>query len=188
MLAWIDLETTGLNPARDVVLEVACIVTDDQLNEVARFQRVLWTPLEYQHLTPFIQEMHTANGLWAEVKGPESHERWAVENELVTFLEHFAQGAQLAGSTISFDREFLRHHFPRVLDVLHYRNLDVSTLNEVARRFWPELHGSRPNNPVKAHRAMDDLEESIRVARHYIDRLAYVVEEGPASPAGEPIA
>jgi oligoribonuclease len=187
MLLWLDLETTGLDPERDVVLEVGAILTDDELNEVARFHEVLYTPLELQHLDPYIQEMHTKNGLWYEVKGEAAEERWYVEHLLEEWLRtHSGVGAQLAGSSIHFDREFLRHSFPRVLKLLHHRQVDVSTLNEMARRVWPELYATRPPK-AEAHRVMADIDESMRVYRHYQASLAPIVAKEPETRAPGPM-
>lgn len=145
-LAWIDLETTGLDPDADWVLEVACIITDDQFNELARFHRVLYhDPACIDSCDPSVVE------------------------ELAEFLTPY-KGAQLAGSTISFDRSFLAEHFPLTHAKLHYRNVDVTALNELARRVWPELYEARPERK-EAHRAMSDIEESIAVAKYYIEHL-----------------
>lgn len=171
MLAWIDLETTGLNPGRDHVLEVACIVTDDELNEIARFQSVVYyggSPDEHHEV---VQKMHTENGLWSECASSTAPTIWEVDGQLAAFLQQHAAGAQLAGSTISFDRAFMQVDLKRAHSVLHYRNVDVTTLNELARRFWPEAYASRPNNDTKGHRAMTDVEESLRVCKHYIKAL-----------------
>ncbi len=174
MLAWVDLETTGLDPVDDDVLEIYCIVTDDSLNEVARFHRVVHSSREFSSLSSVVQDMHLSNGLWKEVKAISSVHRSAADNDFAAFLREHAKGAPLAGSTIGFDREFMRVHLPQSLAAVHYRSLDVTSLNEVARRFWPGLYENRPVNKEKAHRAMDDIEESLRVARHYIAGLGPV--------------
>lgn len=174
MLAWIDIETTGLDADDDWPLEVACIVTDDAFNEIARFHRVIafqrvdWEEVE---IDPFVIEMHTNNGLRFETIHS-SDLSPNVDRELSEFLTPY-KGAQLAGSTISFDRSFLKVHFPKSHDVLHYRNFDVTTLNELARRVWPELHDGRPQEDKK-HRAMSDIEHSIAVAKYYVAHMRTV--------------
>lgn len=171
MLAWIDLETTGLDPQTEQVLEIACIITNDQFEEVARFERVICSARSFDSLSSVVQDMHAKSGLWTAVKAEGAISESVADAELAWFLHEHAPYAQLAGSTISFDREFMRHHLPAALQQLHYRNLDVSTLNETARRFWPDVYATRPNSAEKAHRAMADIEESLAVARHYTQKL-----------------
>jgi oligoribonuclease len=185
MIAFVDLETTGLDPTKESVLEVACIVTDDMLVEAARFHRVVYTELRFYQLTDFIRDMHTKNGLWNEVKGLTgipSYELDDVNDDFGEFLEKFVtvttddQGRKnvdrplLAGNTISFDRAFMKIHLPSAEAELHYRN-DCSSFNEVARRFWPEIYAGRPKKPEAAHRAMDDAEESLETLRYYVSSL-----------------
>lgn len=222
MLVWIDLETTGLDPYKNTILEVAAIVTDDNFNEVARYTDVAHyydarrivevfagmrelgiqegtaeynTELERlskkTELSTYVLEMHWKNGLWRDCAQCWRGELSNVDEALAKFIR--GSGAQtistdernlgelikpqLAGSTISFDREFMRdwhdcgRGLPLSLEELHYRNLDVSTLNEIARRVWPLVWESRPNNETKAHRGMADIEESIRVLKHYLANL-----------------
>ena len=186
MLLWLDLETTRLEPTTNQVLEVAAIVTDDQLNEVARFERVIYCDLAFESLDPFVQDMHTKNGLWPLVKESQNT-RYTVDFALSEFIRGHAQKLvavkdagkvtidkpQLAGSTISFDRSFMAAHLPLSLSECHYRNLDVSTLNEVARRFWPEVYEGRPRTAKEdiAHRGMADIQASIAVARYYVETI-----------------
>jgi oligoribonuclease len=192
MLAWIDLETTGLSPRVDRVLEVACVVTDDQLHEVARFERVAHhedasalarlfdgrEPTQSEvdgagataGVDPYVVRMHAQNGLWSLCE-TSPHSVASIDAELTTFLRYQTpELMQLAGSTISFDRAFLAEHMKQTLAAIHYRNVDVTSFNEVARRFWPTVHDSRPRTG-RAHRAMSDILESIAVLRHYVADL-----------------
>lgn len=205
MLVWTDLETTGLDPKTCSVLEVACIVTNDKLAEVARFERVIYHPIaeHFAHLTgeepddvlqpltdefkvhPIVLRMHAKNGLWKLV-AQSPHPRREVDEEFAAFLathsiiwskdektgKDRADRAQLAGSTISFDRGFMAEDLPLALKELHYRNVDVSTLNELGRRFWVEVYNARPKVENTAHRGMADIEESLRTCKHYLDHLA----------------
>lgn len=169
MIAWVDLETTGLDPDDDEVLEVACIVTTDDLTEVARFERIVAARRPFEGLPERVQEMHTKNGLWLRCVEAGAPELRQVEQELCEFLEATCHGEkpQLGGNTISFDRAFMKVHLPRAEAMLHYRNIDCTTLNELARRFWPRLHERRPA-PGHAHRSCDDAEESIATLRYYL--------------------
>lgn len=191
MLVWIDLETTGLDPRKERILEVGAIVTDDNFEEVARFHRVVYwlhDEKDLAEMSPVVRETHEKNGLLEDVAKPSAYHSFEVDEALASFIRREAHvledvdglncrivKPQLAGSTISFDREFMRYWLPHALAELHYRNLDVSTLNEIARRHWPTLHATRPNNETKAHRGMADIEESIRVLKHYMKYLVPAV-------------
>lgn len=191
MLAWIDLETTGLVATEHAVLEVAAIVTDDQLREVGRFHRVVFWPQSelFAHLGPrstedqfaraavatkidrVIIELHAKNGLWVEASSSE-HALANVDDQLAAFLAQTSVGpdgqkAQIAGSSIWLDRSFMAVSLPRALRQLHYRCLDVTTLNECARRFWPRLYQGRPSKR-ELHRAMPDIEDSLALGCYYV--------------------
>lgn len=205
-LAFTDLETTGLDANTEEILELACIVTDDKLVEIARFHGLVYPERPFHKLGEFVRDMHTKNGLWAELSGDADPTQpgtidmgtvGAIEYRFVKFLrEHTVKvytvdgpkgpetridRAQLAGNTISFDRSFLKRHMPDAEAQLHYRNFDVSSLNEFARRFAPAVYDGRPKMPPSAaHRAMADAEDSLRVARHYAEKLGPIAIEAPA--------
>jgi oligoribonuclease len=194
MLVWIDLETTGLDPRKDRLLEVAAIVTDDAFVELARWQRVVRPyGFEPEWLDPVVRQMHTDNGLLGEVTAA-TLRRAGVDVLLRDFIETQRKliGADLpvlAGSSVHFDREFMRWHLPLALERLHYRQLDVSSINELARRVWPAVYAARPQS-AGTHRAMADLEDSIKLARYYARALEPKVEPGvfriaPVSPEVE---
>ena len=201
MLAFLDLETEGLSPAKHRVLEVACIVTDDALTEVARFHRVCRTPTQFYELDEFIRDMHTKNGLWKETQIPPSRTRtvtgdeytgaWGIEfvdGALAEFLRDHAvklgkddkgrptvDRPQLAGNSIHFDRGFMKVHMPNAEAELHYRMLDVSSINELMRRANKPVWEGRPRTAeTAAHRAMPDAEESLRVCRYYAARFGNI--------------
>lgn len=184
MLAFLDIETTGLDLEHDDVLELACLVTNDHLAEVARYHAVVAACREFYAMPEVVRDMHTKNGLWAESNGPRAKPLIAIDIELAAFLREHAvkiewdddvvpaasikkiTRPQLAGNGIHFDRAFLRRCLPRAEAELHYRQLDVTSVGELLRRFWPSLHDGRPQ-PITAHRAIPDVEESLAVARHY---------------------
>lgn len=195
MLAWIDLEATGLIAAEHAVLEVAAIVTDDGLQEVARFHRVIyWPPAKrLSHLGANSTEdqiehaanltgidrvvigLHARNNLWKDVS-ESTHDLSNIDAQFADFLEQTSVGqdarrAQLAGSSIWLDRSFMSVKLPRALRQLHYKCVDVTTLNELARRFWPRLHQGIPSKR-EIHRAMPDIEDSLELCRYYAAQVA----------------
>ncbi len=203
MLAFLDLETEGLIASKHHVLEIACIVTDDSFNEVARFHRVCKTTTKFSELDEYIRDMHTKNGLWEETKQPASScvvegrptytGAWGVgflDEALAQFLREHAvklgkddkgrptvDRPQLAGNSIHFDRGFLRQYMPEAEAELHYRMLDVSSINELMRRANPKVWEGRPRaSETAAHRAMPDAEESLRVCRYYAEKVHSIPE------------
>ena len=181
MLVWIDIETTGLNPGHHVILEVACVITDDQLDSLQEYTHLV-IDCEPTVLLPSkgddevrpnaIYAEHFNNGLIAELTQAYSAKGWqeqstpeAVGQALHDFIQlHCPEPAPLAGSSVHFDRSFLAEHMPGVLDVLHYRNVDVSTVRELAKRWRPDM--AMPER-VGKHRALDDIYESIRLLRYF---------------------
>ena len=171
---WLDLETTGLEESRCTVLEVAAIITDEQLVEIDRWRRVVNHDLKTLMMAQWPWEQHSASGLLEEIKEAKAHmvhvdealDRWVAG--------HDGQGAtplHLAGSSIHFDRGFMKMHLPRTLKALHYRQFDVSSLLVVAGDWWPDLQLPEHN---KAHRAAADIENSLELARFFKERLKAV--------------
>lgn len=187
-LLFLDLETTGLDPKNDDVLEVAAVVMSDDLEtEIARYGSVIaWDASKHTRpIDPFVVAMHTKNNLWVEclaaVRTPvhrPGHDlsRAAVNARLRDFIVANGcgggerSGAQLAGNSIHFDRAFMREYLPLSLAELHYRQLDVTSINELARRVWPDVFAGRPSAPP-VHRALPDVEHSIETARYYARAL-----------------
>lgn len=195
MLAWIDLEATGLVAAQHAVLEVAAIVTDDQLLEVGRFHRVVHWPQSallahlgaqstddeievaatLMKIDRVVVDLHAKSGLWTE-SSASTHGVTTVDDQLAEFLAQTSIGkdgqkAQIAGSSIWLDRSFMAVSLPRSLGQLHYRCVDVTTLNELARRFWFRLHEGIPGKRA-IHRAMPDIEDSLALGRYYACQIA----------------
>lgn len=163
---WLDLETSGLNPHRDVILECAALATDSQLRLVAPKQNVdmvLWADnLAYDRADEFVQQMHTSNGLWEECLQSQHHERH-LGDALLRLVDHFEWTDKkpiLAGATVHFDRGFLRVDLPDFESRLHHRHLDVSSLKMAFRDA-----ANKPFTKAEAHRAMADVQESLGQAR-----------------------
>jgi oligoribonuclease len=169
-----DLEMTGLDPDRCVILEVAAIVTDDDLNVVAELGPLVVNASEAELavMEPIVVAMHTHNRLLDDVRAA-SRTVAEAEAEVVAFLSaHLPEPGQvpLCGNSIGTDRRFLARHMPRVESMLHYRSIDVSSLKELARRWYPEVYERLPQkNPT--HRALDDVRDSIAELRYYRDTI-----------------
>ena len=171
MLVWIDLETTGLDPFEDLILEVGTLITSDNLETViVGPDIVIHQPaLSLQRMDPTVRGMHQTSGLLDCVKASS-----ATLQDAHTAVERFASehladpsAAPTCGNNIAFDRGFLAHHAPRLNDLFHYRSIDVSTVKELARRWRPDLHKAAPAKR-KAHRSVDDLLESVEELRWYL--------------------
>lgn len=166
MLVWVDIETTGLDPERDLVLEVAFLLSDDVLHPILDESYVI----HHRTLPPMdtvVREMHGKNGLLDEVSNailPPT----AVEVLLQDFLKHYVgkEPLTLAGSSPHFDRAFLRKHMHSVEALFHYRMVDVSTVKELAKRWRPSVYESRPKG-LQKHRALSDIHDSIEELKHY---------------------
>lgn len=167
-LIWVDVETTGLDPARDFLLEVAFVVTDADLTPGYAFTAVLPASMPAD-MDPTVLEMHTKNGLIEECAKARAsfNEVWVAR-----VLRERAAGAPLAGSTVSFDRAFLRAFLPEVEAVASYRNVDVSSVKELVKRWRPEVYEARPQGP-KVHRALPDVLASIEELRYYRRALGW---------------
>ena len=169
-LVWIDLEMTGLNPDIDVILEIACIVTDGTLEQVVEGPNLVLhaTTEQLDGMVEIVTEMHTKSGLIEDV--PQSTMTVARAERLVLefVAEHIPepQSAPLAGNSVHADRAFLRRYMPALDDYLHYRIVDVSTIKELARRWYPEDAEGSPKKHG-GHRALADIRESIEELRYF---------------------
>lgn len=180
-LVWIDCEMTGLDPSRDELVEVAVIVTDYDLTPVhPGFSTVIAPTLEaLAGMGDFVRSMHTQSGLLAELdRGIPLAD--AELHTLAYIMEHAPapQAAPLAGNSVGTDRVFLQKYMPQVAAHLHYRNVDVSTIKELAKHWLPPVYFHAPEKNG-GHRALADIQESIRELRYY--RLAAMREEPPGS-------
>jgi len=172
-LFWTDLETTGLDPAVDTVLEVAAVVTDGDLNTLVTFHAIIGKDPDLR-MGRFVWQMHEANGLLAEIDAEPAGEvpfrgsRLGISVRLGEVIEQYAPGAPMAGSSVAFDRGFYKVHFPQAEKHLHYRNFDVSVYKEAMKRWAPDVE--LPASDGK-HRAMPDILASIELAKHWRGRV-----------------
>ena len=161
---------TGLDPSRHAVVEVASLVTDDDLEVVAEGpDLVLATaPEALSAMDDVVRKMHTASGLLAEIEASELTLAQAQEATMAFLRAHVpeARTVPLAGNSIGTDRRFLAAYLPEVEGFLHYRSVDVSTLKELCRRWYPEALATAPEKKG-AHRALGDIHESVAELRHY---------------------
>ncbi|WP_043993526.1 oligoribonuclease [Leifsonia xyli] len=181
-LVWIDCEMTGLDPAVDELVEIAVVITDFDLNVLDPGLSIVIKPdaSALATMNDFVREMHTASGLMEEIPGGVSLAE--AEYEVLEYVLRFAPAARtapLAGNTIGTDRMFLAKHMPRLDTHLHYRNVDVSSIKELARRWFPRVYFNAPEKNG-GHRALADILESVRELDYY-RRAAFVAEPGPTT-------
>lgn len=165
-----DLEMTGLDPARNVIVEIATLVTDDDLNIVAEGPDLVvhTTEDELAKMEPVVVEMHTRSGLLDEIRSSTLTLEEAGAQTLEFIRTHVPEPrtVPLCGNSIGMDRRFLAIHLPEIEEHLHYRSIDVSTIKELARRWYPgSLDGLTKKS--SAHRAMDDIKESVAELRYW---------------------
>jgi oligoribonuclease len=170
MLAWIDLEMTGLDPARHTIVEIACLVTDDELTVLDEGPDLVVHASEAQlaDMDDVVRAMHTRSGLLAAVEASALSLADAGAETLAFLRKHIAQPGTvpLAGNSIGTDRRFLATMLPDIESFLHYRSVDVSTVKELCRRWRPEVYKAAP---VKkgGHRALQDIRESVAELDYY---------------------
>jgi oligoribonuclease len=169
LLVWMDLEMSGLAVERERILEIAAIVTDGRLQPLGEgLELVVHQPDSVlDAMDDWNKQHHGASGLVARVRASSVDER-AAEKQLLEYVSSHvpARSAPLAGNSVHQDRLFLARYMPLVEKHLHYRNVDVSTLKELVRRWYPKAYAERPAKKAK-HRALDDVRESIEELRYY---------------------
>ena len=167
-LIWIDLEMTGLDPDTDSIIEIATLVTDKQLNLLAEGPELaIRHPLErLQAMDDWNRNTHTRSGLWDRVL-QSTVDMATAERATLDFLAAWVPAGKspICGNSICQDRRFLHRCMPQLERYFHYRNLDVSTLKELARRWSPPI--ARGNAKASAHTAMADIRESVEELRYY---------------------
>jgi oligoribonuclease len=165
-----DLEMTGLDAGRHVIVEIATLVTDDDLTVVAEGPDLVVGTTDEQLATmdDFVRDMHTSSGLLAEITASELTLAEAGRLTLDFIREHVPKPrtVPLAGNSIGTDRRFLAAHLPDIEEYLHYRSIDVSTIKELAGRWYPGALAAAPKK-AGGHRAMDDIKESLAELAYY---------------------
>ena len=170
MLVWMDLEMTGLDPDRHAIVEIATLVTDDNLELVAEGpDLVVHQPAAaLAGMGDVVRKMHTKSGLLPAIESSTVSLEEAGKATLDFIKAHAPERGTvpLAGNSIGMDRRFLAVHLPAIEQYLHYRSVDVSTVKELCRRWYPDV---LTNAPEKAggHRALDDIRESVEELKYY---------------------
>ena len=188
-LVWIDCEMTGLDLGADALIEVAALVTDFDLNVLGEGVDVIVRPPAeaLEQMIPFVREMHEKSGLLAQLE--DGLDLAAAERQVLDYVrEHCPEGSRppLAGNTVATDRAFLARDMRELEGFLHYRIVDVSSIKELARRWYPRAYHQAP---VKRgnHRALADIQESIEELRYYREAV-FVPAPGPTSAEAQEIA
>jgi len=188
-LVWIDCEMTGLDLEVDELVEIAVIVTDFELRALDPGFQIVIKPdaSALENMSEFVTEMHRSSGLLDEI--PHGVSLADAEFQALEYIQRFApvEGrAPLAGNTIGTDRMFLAKYMPRLDRWLHYRNVDVSSIKELSRRWYPRAYIHAPAKDG-GHRALADIRESIRELAYY-RQAVFVPEPGPTSDSARAVA
>jgi oligoribonuclease len=188
-IVWADCEMTGLDIEKDEICEIAVIVTDDQLKQVDEGIQIVIKPSSaaMANMGDFVRQMHTESGLLSELESGVSLE--SAQEQILAYLAKYItepKTAPLAGNSIGTDRMFIIRQMPKLDAFLHYRNIDVSSLKELVRRWYPRVYFQLPKKNG-SHRALADIRESIQELAYY--RLSVLVTEpGPDSEKAKQIA
>jgi oligoribonuclease len=182
LLVWIDCEMTGLDLTTDALVEVAALVTDAELNVLGDGVDVVIKPSAeaLEAMGDFVRAMHASSGLLAEL--PDGLTLAEAEQQVLDYVRSHVPEARrvpLAGNTIGTDRAFLARDMPTLESFVHYRNVDVSSVKELARRWYPRVYYTSPAKSGN-HRALADVRESIEELRYYREAI-FVPPPGPDS-------
>lgn len=188
-LVWIDCEMTGLDLGADALVEVAALVTDFELNVLGEGIDVIIKPSQesLDQMVDFVRTMHEKSGLLDELAGGTTLAD-AEEQVLAYIKEHCPDGSRppLAGNTVATDRAYLARDMPALESFLHYRIVDVSSIKELSRRWYPRAYFAAPTKRGN-HRALADIQESIEELRYYREAV-FVPQPGPDSALAKEIA
>ncbi|HEY8218314.1 MAG TPA: oligoribonuclease [Acidimicrobiia bacterium] len=180
-LVWLDLEMTGLDVARHVIVELALLVTDANLEPIDDgIDIVVHQPAgTLAAMDDYVREMHTRSGLLAAIEASDVSLEQAGARALEYLRGHVAAGVSpMCGNSIGVDRRFLHTQLPALDEYLHYRSIDVSSLKELCRRWYPDVYRQRPAKK-ETHRALDDVRESIAELRYYRETMLRAAEGAP---------
>ena len=188
-LVWIDCEMTGLDLGADALIEVAALVTDFELNVLGEGVDVIIKPSQesLDQMVEFVRSMHEKSGLLEELDSGTTLED--AEQQVLAYIhEHCAEGSRppLAGNTVATDRAFLARDMQDLEAFLHYRIVDVSSIKELSRRWYPRAYFAAPTKRGN-HRALADIQESIEELRYYREAV-FVPQPGPDSAQAKEIA
>lgn len=189
-LVWIDCEMTGLDLERDALIEIACLVTDGELNVLGDGVDIVIHAENalLDAMVPVVREMHAKSGLTEEVRRSEVSVAEA-EKAVLDYVRAWVpepRTAPLAGNSIGTDRGFLTRDMPELDAHLHYRMVDVSSIKELCRRWYPRVFYAKPEKGL-AHRALADILESIKELAYYRQTL-FVPQPGPSSAQAQAVA
>jgi oligoribonuclease len=188
-LVWIDCEMTGLDIERDALIEIACLVTDAELNILDNgVDLIIKPPAEaVDQMSDIVRNMHTTSGLLAELAGgvTVAEAQDAVLGYVATHVRE-PRKVPLCGNSIATDRWFIARDMPELDAYLHYRMVDVSSIKELARRWYPRVYFASPGKHG-GHRALADIRESVEELRYYREAV-FVPEPGPDSATARQIA
>ncbi|MEY2583317.1 MAG: oligoribonuclease [Ilumatobacteraceae bacterium] len=183
-----DLEMTGLDPARHVIVEIATLVTDDDLNIIAAGPDLVvhQDDAALAEMDEVVVDMHTRSGLLEAIRASTMTLADAGAQTLEFIKAHVSEPRRvpLCGNSIGMDRRFLAAYLPEIEEYLHYRSVDVSTVKELVKRWYPTLNSTRPRK-AGAHRALDDVMESVSEMKFYRE---HVFVNEVAAVASEPAA
>jgi oligoribonuclease len=186
-LVWIDLEMTGLDPMHDEIVEIACIVTEGDLTEIDEGISLVVKPNDAPlvAMDPFVVDMHTSSGLIEEI--PQGISLADANDAVLAYIRSHVpeeRKAPLAGSSVYVDRIFLSRYMPDIDAHLHYRIVDVSSIKELTKRWYPRAYFNTPEKTGN-HRALADIRESIAELRYYRDAVMVPLPGPDSSTAKE---
>lgn len=171
-LVWVDCEMTGLDLERDALIEIAVLVTDENLNLLGDgIDLVIETPSEkLEGMSPEVRAMHTESGLLEKLKAGIAMS--IVEEKILEYLSQFTTAGKspIAGNSIGMDRNFINRDMPKLGSFLHYRSVDVSSIKELARRWYPKVYFNAPKKTGN-HRALGDIQDSIAELKYYRENI-----------------
>jgi oligoribonuclease len=184
LLVWIDLEMTGLDVERDVIVEIACVVTNSDLAVLDEGVQLVVHQDDgvLARMDDFVRTMHAKSGLLTEIPAS-PHDLATAEKHVLDYVRGHVPtegSAPLCGNSIGMDRRFLARYMPDLDNYLHYRSVDVSSFKELCRRWYPAVYRKRPGK-TEQHRALGDILESIAELRYYRAEMMLPAQNGDAS-------